>query len=247
MLINLIDNAIKFTSEGEIVVDGELLADNRLQISVKDSGIGISDEFKEVIFGRFRQAEMHSARKYGGNGLGLAICKGLIQLMNGDIWVESAYMQGTTFFLQLPIEIIEKETIKQTEQFDLKMNMTPDWGTKTVLLVEDDAVSAELMQELLSETNVQLLHVDNGSEALKQIKSKPTIDLVLMDIRLPDISGLDVTKQVKAFRSSLPIIAQTAFAMEEERRRFLEAGCDDYLSKPIERDQLIEKISRFFQ
>jgi CheY-like chemotaxis protein len=185
------------------------------------------------------------ARKYGGLGLGLAISSAYIQMMSGVIRVESEPGEGSTFFVEMPyvpaIRISERNTnILKTPVFS-----RPDWQNKTLLIVEDEDSNVQYLTAVLRITGARILYAVNGSEAVEQCKIHPEIAVVLMDIKLPRMDGLEATNIIKSFRSNLPVIATTAFAMTSEREYILEAGCDDYLPKPTTREDVIMKIQKY--
>ena len=242
ILTNLLDNALKFTEEGFINFGYQLSENRMVQFFVEDTGIGIPYEKQTIIFEKFRQAEEGYNRSYGGNGLGLPISKGLIELLEGEIWVASNQNKGSTFYFTIPYKSnIVKETIKPvvTENY----NFT--WPGKSILIVEDDIISAEYLKEILSDAGVKYFHAQNGTDALKLFQQNDNIGLVLMDIQLPDINGYEVTKQIKELKNSIPVIAQTAHAMSEDQQKSRAAGCDDYISKPINNDELLKIIARY--
>ncbi len=230
---NLISNAIKFTNEGYVEF-GYKLKDAHLEFYVKDSGIGIPIEFHDLIFERFRQVDDKLSRDYGGTGLGLSICKSIIEMMGGEIWIESEPNKGSTFFFTLPYEqkypAIENE-ILESNYIDLK--------DKTILIAEDDYYNYLLLQKLLESTNANLLRANNGREAI-DIFSQNNVDFVLMDIKMPVMNGYEAVKIIRENNTRIPIVAQTAYAMTEERQLAIEAGCDYYITKPIKSGELYD-------
>lgn len=230
---NLISNAIKFTNEGYVEF-GYKLKDAHLEFYVKDSGIGIPKGFHDLIFERFRQVDDKLSRGYGGTGLGLSICKSIIEMMGGEIWIESEPNKGSTFFFTLPYEQIhhaEENEIVESNHIDLK--------DKTILIAEDDYYNYLLLQKLLESTNANLLRANNGQEAI-DIFAQNTVDFVLMDIKMPVMNGYDAVRAIRENNSRIPIVAQTAYAMTEERQLAIEAGCDYYITKPIKSVELYE-------
>lgn len=242
ILTNLIGNAVKFTSKGQITFGYTFKDSNTILFYVKDTGIGIPSNKLNVIFDRFRQADSSTTRKFGGTGLGLAISKGLVSLLGGSIWVESEEGEGSTFNFTIPYKTnkenysFEKNTLQEENQYK--------WNNKNILIVEDDETSYTYLTEILRKTKIQIHHAKNGKEAIEICKSIYDIDLVLMDIQLQGISGYETTKKIKQLRKDLPIIAQTANAMDDDRRKCIEAGCDDYISKPIDKNILLKKINK---
>jgi PAS domain S-box-containing protein len=242
ILHNLLSNAFKYTDEGKIEFGYKLQDKDTILFFVKDSGIGIDKEKQPFIFDSFRKSDTSSTRLYGGTGLGLSISKALVELMGGEIWVESNLNKGAAFYFTLPYEPAHKvnEPVKTEKEEQEYL-----WENKTILIVEDDVLSFEYLKEILKETKASILHAKDGQSAIEQCKSNTTIDLVLMDIQLPGIDGNTATKKIRVFNKDLPIIAQTAYALEDEKNKILEAGCNDYVSKPINEKNLYRKIHNY--
>lgn len=237
---NLLNNAIKFTHEGSIEF-GYLIIGEDLQFYVKDSGIGINTEMRKRIFERFTQAEESISRQFEGAGLGLAISKGLVELLGGKIWVNSNPGKGSIFHFTIPFipaeaSGIELEEIVAKPIFSLN---------RTILIADDDITSFKFLKRVLKELNLTLLHAENGIQAVEFVKNTPEISLVLMDIRMPVMDGYEAIPLIKKLRPELPIIAQTAYAFSEERSKIIELGTDDYISKPILRDKLLEMVNKY--
>lgn len=243
ILTNLIGNALKFTSRGRVVFGYNVKDSDNILFFVKDTGIGIPQEKLTLIFDRFRQADNSTTRKYGGTGLGLAISKGLVELLGGDIWVESTEGKGSEFYFTIPYKRNKPELTRETVKEKAESRIIVK--NKTLLVVEDDETSYRYIEEILRKTSLKLIHVTSGKKAVSVCKNTQEIDLVLMDIMVPDLNGLEATKKIKQFRRELPIIAQTANAMDDDQRKCLSAGCDDYISKPLNKKLLIEKINKF--
>jgi signal transduction histidine kinase/DNA-binding response OmpR family regulator len=242
VLCNLMDNALKFTSSG-VVEFGCRLKESELVFYVKDTGIGISNSMQTIIFDRFRQVnDVYLSRRTGGVGLGLSISKGLVELMCGRIWVESVEGEGSVFYFSIPYEPIES-FMPDEQQTD---NNEYDWSQRTILIVEDEPVNATLLVEYLDRTRVNSLLVSSCSEAMKIFIDKPDIELVLMDIRLPDGNGIELAQKMKAIRPDITIIAQTAYAYANEREMMLTGGCNGYITKPIRKEELLRTIDMFF-
>lgn len=240
---NLLDNAFKFTQQGLIEFGCEIKSDDTLLFFVKDTGIGIPPDKQEIIFDRFRQAEDSlTTRKYGGTGLGLSIVKGLVALMNGSIWVESQVNLGTTFFFTLPFNRCPapEEDLLPTETHGQRA-----WTNKKLLIVEDDIYNVEYLKELLYETNLTILTAQNGKQTLQIFEATPYIDLVLMDIRLPDVNGLTLTKILKKSNPKLIVIAQTAYASSKDIQDCIDAGCNSYIAKPINQEKLLTLLEQY--
>ncbi|MFO7656490.1 MAG: PAS domain S-box protein [Bacteroidales bacterium] len=241
VLCNLLDNAVKFTKSGEIEFGYKMLHDNLLEFYVKDTGIGISPEKHQLVFERFRQIDESLDREFGGNGLGLAICKAFVELMNGRIWLHSAPGKGTTFFFTIPVK---KASVEELSLACESKIAGYNWANKKILIVEDDRASLAFMKVLFNLTRAKLVFAARGQEAIDICMKEKDFDLVLMDIQLPDINGLEVTRMIKGINKNLPVIAQTAYAMYGDESKCLKAGCDDYISKPVDITDLFFKINR---
>lgn len=240
---NLLSNAIKFTTEGQIEVGCCLQDEETILFHVKDTGIGLSDEQLENVFNRFTQVDQSLTRSYGGSGLGLAICKGLVEKMGGKIWAKSDGEKGSEFYFTLPFKpsAIKPDTPSgEIEDID-RIN----WSDLCILVVEDNYVSFHLFQVSLQKTGVKILHADTGYKAIEMVEQNKDIDLVLMDIQLPVLNGYEATKKIKKIRPGLPVIAQTANATDEDRILCINAGCSDYLTKPINLDRLYEILNKY--
>ncbi len=245
---NLIDNAIKYTETGSIRFGYHPPDENRITFFVKDTGIGISPEYQEVIFQHFRQADSTNTYKYGGAGLGLSICKGSITLLEGDIRVESEPGKGSTFLFTLPYEAApesQKKTISVPTGDKVKCSYR--WNGKKILLVEDEETNMEFLKIILKPTQAELIPAYSGKEVVKLYDTLASLDLVLLDIRLPDASGIDLAGEIKKMHPDLPVIAQTAYAMSSDKHKIKAAGCDNYISKPINKNKLLEMISGYFE
>ncbi|MFN8254868.1 MAG: PAS domain S-box protein [Bacteroidales bacterium] len=236
----LIRNAIKFTSKGKIQFGVELKPDNELVFFVKDTGVGISEEKQEVIFKKFRQADDSTTREYGGTGLGLSIVKGLIDLLKGNLWVESKQGKGSAFYFKLPLE--SKEIVDTDIKTDKKRTR---WENKKILIVDDVAESIFLLSEVLKSTGVKIFSAESGTQAIKRFTENQDIDLILMDIQLPEINGLEAASQIKKINPRVAIIIQTAYGQDSYTQKSREAGCDDIIFKPINFEILFQKMNRF--
>jgi CheY-like chemotaxis protein len=224
---------------------GYNIEDDDLLFYVKDTGIGIPQHKQEFIFEPFRQVEESYTRKYGGTGLGLTICKSLVNLIGGKIWLESEEGKGTTFYFTIPYKKAIKDDVMESEEIDNAP--VPDkynWKDKTFMVAEDVESNFELVKELLEKTAAKILWVKDGQEAIDTAQDNGNIDLILMDISMPKLDGLSAAVAIKKFRKDLPIVAVTAFAKTEEKEKFLNSGCDDYIAKPIAEEELMDAISR---
>lgn len=245
ILSNLLDNAVKFTDEGIVEFGCRSLEDESVEFFIADSGIGIPEEMHDLIFDRFRQLDNSTSRKHGGTGLGLTISKNLVELLGGEIWLESVTGKGTTFFFRLP-DKSEKEKPTESSPYLKIVREALKWNEKTILIVEDNHANWEFFKAVLAKTGASLVRASTGQEALDYTTSNDPLDLILMDIQMPDINGYEATKKIRQLHKNLPIIAQTAYAMPHDRERSLTAGCDDYLPKPIKPEDLLSIIKKYF-
>ena len=241
IFINLISNAIKFTNNGKIEGGCKLDANSKLLFYVSETGIGIPPDKHDAIFERFAQLTHDKKHIYGGTGLGLSIVKGLVNLLGGKIWLESELEKGTTFYFSLPYKI-SNTTNHQTFLTDESQDYF--FSDKTILVVEDDIYNAEYINEILFNAGLIIIKSENGQEAV-QIAMSQSLDLVLMDIRLPDMDGYEAIRQIKIHKPELKIIAQTAYAAHDEKQKAFEAGCIDYISKPLKRNLLLSMINKY--
>jgi PAS domain S-box-containing protein len=242
ILTNLVDNAIKFTENG-FVTFGYCTNGNRILFYVQDSGIGISESYIPFLYERFRQENLELSRSYEGSGLGLAIVKGMTDLIGAEIKVETKKEFGTKFSIELPIDIINLKNITKMNQEHI---MLLDWRESVILIAEDDEVNYKYIEKLLARVKgITSIRAKNGKDAVEFATNNQEINLVLMDVKMPVLDGYSATKQIKAVRPDLPIIAVTAFAMLHDKQNALDAGCDDYISKPFEADDILKIINKF--
>ena len=235
ILTNLIQNALKFTSSGEIDF-GYNRIDGTLEFYVIDSGIGIAPEMKAKIFHRFHQVDNTLTRNQEGSGLGLNISKAYVELLGGTIRVESREGQGSEFYFTLPYRHIFAQNIRIPSPVIQKPVIIAP--AITVLIAEDDAVSSLLLKKNLAGENINTIFAVNGVEAIEMVRQYHEIDIVLMDIKMPLMNGYEATRLIKELRPDLPVIIQTAFTSKEERENAKKAGCDGYITKPINKIEL---------
>jgi signal transduction histidine kinase len=242
VLMNLINNAIKFTDKGHIQVACEK-KNGELVFSVKDTGVGIPENDQEKIFERFTKFDYHGMNNEG-SGIGLSIVEKIIHLLKGKIWLESTLNQGTTFYFTLPYSAVKKVTFAFETPSERITVITPTDAVK-ILVVEDDPVSFLLLKEIFKPTNYQIFHAENGQEGVRFAKEHADLDLILMDVNLPLLNGHDATREIRVFNPSIPIIAQTANAMMGDKEKALDAGCSDFITKPIQAKILLGKVGFF--
>ncbi|MBP6385236.1 MAG: PAS domain S-box protein [Pseudarcicella sp.] len=251
ILSNFTSNALKFTENGTVKIKVNCLEKkgrfNHLKIEIQDSGIGISKENLEILFNAFQQVDNSTKKSFGGTGLGLAISKELCRMMNGEVGVSSEYGKGSTFWFTLKIkETVISPIIESTnkENFNF-VNHFIDFQP-SILLVDDNATNRKVAGQILSKAGCLITMADSGKKAISLIEEGQLFDLILMDIQMPEMDGVETTQYLKKnFHDIPPILAMTAYAMKEDRERFLNAGMNDYISKPIRAESLIQKIQEW--
>lgn len=253
ILINLLSNAVKFTDSGEISVEVTNAEDGTVKpvtllFSVRDTGIGIPEGKKELIFKSFVQADSSTTRKYGGTGLGLTICLKLVELMGGKIQVESSPEKGSRFFFTAGFAYGDLEIALKREEESLLRLQDTIVKPLNILLVEDNMFNQLLAVKLIEKQRHAVTVANNGREALELLE-KQKFDLVFMDIQMPEMDGYEATRLIrsgssKVIKANIPIIAMTANAMQGDRERCLEAGMNDYVSKPLRINELVSAINR---
>ncbi len=250
VLINLLNNAIKFTQKGKVELKIESLDDHYLKFSVIDSGIGISDEQQASLFQAFNQLDNSTTRKYGGSGLGLTISKQLVELMGGTISLKSQLGEGSQFIFTIKLLPGDKNNIKFIRPYQTQMHSLSVFKDKQVLLVEDNKINQEVLALFLRESGFLVSIANNGEEALQKLSSIETIyDAVLMDIHMPIMDGYKATEKIRneLGLKQLPIIALTANIMQDVKQECLSVGMNDYLSKPVNYSQLLNVLSKNMQ
>ena len=243
ILTNLINNALKFTKEGTIEF-GNYVDDKMLVFFVKDTGIGIPEDRLEAIFNRFVQADINNTRPYEGSGLGLAIAKAYAKMLNGKIWVESEVGVGSCFYLSLPFD---SEMLIENVESDVEIPLQLDNKQITILISEDDEYSFEYFETILLDKNITIMRAKNGEETIKKVLKNPHISLILMDIKMPVMDGLEATRRIRTFNKVIPIIAQSAYALAGDKEKAIDAGCNDYLPKPIIKLELFKIINKYIK
>jgi signal transduction histidine kinase len=239
ILSHLVDNALKFTQKGSITI-GISLKINQIEFYVKDTGIGISSENLSIIFDHFSQADTSSTRGHEGSGLGLAIIKGLVSIAGGEIKAESTKDKGSIFSFTIPWD----ESTENNATTEI-----PSYGVSDVirpkLLIAEDENIGFLYLKLALETSFEIIRAEDGEEAVELCKLIPDLQLVLMDVKMPKMNGLEATQKIKKIRKDLPIIVLTAFAESGMREKCMSAGCDEYIPKPITLGDLFQVMAKF--
>ncbi len=240
VLANLVKNAIKFTETGSIEIGAEKKG-KFIEFFVKDTGSGVPQEQQEIIFERFRQGSESTNRNYEGAGLGLAISKAYVKLLGGEIWIERNIDQGAIFYFTIPYP----DVIKEKEQLKaMPEEVILNHGKLKILIAEDDEASQMLLEIIISPLASESFYAYTGKEAVELCRKHPEIDLVLMDIDMPGMNGYEATRQIRKFNKEVIIFAQTAYGLSGDQDKALKAGCNDYISKPIDRRALLKMIEK---
>ena len=238
IMINLVNNAIKFTNQGEIKF-GYAIKDDVIEFFVKDTGVGIPEEFQDRVFDRFIQADVALTRNYEGSGLGLSICKGLTELLGGKMWLTSVMGKETVFYFTVPyFPASINGSGKSTAIIDLEKLKR----TLHILIAEDDDINFKFVHYLFINSKHKIIRAVNGKEAVDMVMGPDKFDIILMDIKMPIMSGYEATSIIKSRYPKIPIIALTAYAFEEDRQKALKVGCDDFIQKAYRKETLFEKI-----
>jgi CheY-like chemotaxis protein len=257
IISNLIKNAIKYTPAGSVTFGCKLNLNRanilnsdspeskhyEIEFSVKDTGIGIPAGRHAAIFERFVQADIADIQAYQGAGLGLSIAKAFVEMLGGYLWLESEPGQGSTFYFKIPYKTITSSTIL-TAETEKKAEIPEITKKLKILIVEDDETSVMLLHVLVRRFSREIITVKTGLEAIEKMQNEPEIDLILMDIKLAGPDGLETTRKIRLFNDKVIIIAQTSFALIGDREKAISAGCNDYISKPINKSQLFHMVNK---
>lgn len=235
ILNNFLSNALKFTHAGYIEL-GYKKKDGNIILYVKDTGVGIPVEQQDKIFDRFHQVRHNNGKTYGGTGLGLAIAKAFIEKLDGEIILNSKEGEGSEFAMSIPYIPVYDDLATDSE--------TPD-SLPRILVVEDEEINYLYLEEIINSLGFHIVHAKSGRDTMQIVKEQAPFDLVLMDIKLPDANGLDLTKKILEDTPDAKIVAQTAYAMQGDRDKALEAGCVDYVAKPIIKEKIVELINKY--
>jgi signal transduction histidine kinase len=244
ILTNLVKNAIKYSKEGSIEF-GYIKKDRTLEFYVKDTGIGIPKDRQEAIFERFVQADISDIMARQGAGLGLSISKAYVELLGGKIWVESEEGTGSTFYFTLPYNPEPGEN-KVPGEIAFRQDEIAQIKQLKIIIAEDDETSERLLSITVNEFSREVIAVRTGSEAVEICRTNPDTDLILMDIQMPEMDGYEATRQIRQFNRNIVIIAQTAFGLTGDREKAIEAGCNDYIRKPVSKEELLSIIRKNF-
>ncbi len=245
ILTNLVKNAIKFTHLG-IIEFGYEKKNEYLEFFVKDTGVGILDEKKELIFERFRQGSELLTRNYEGAGLGLSISKAFVELLGGKLWVVSEFGQGSEFYFTIPYVCATEENSLAIHELDTGADNHEIKNLK-ILIAEDDENSAKLLSLACKSFAKEVIKVTTGLDAIESCRKHPDIDLVMMDVKMPVMDGYEAVSRIRKFNKNVVIIAQTAFGLSGDRVKAIKAGCNDYISKPIVKGELINLLRTYFR
>ena len=245
ILTNLVKNALKFTDAGSIKF-GYVKTGDFLEFYVKDTGLGISESQKNIIFDRFRQVNESTTKEQQGAGLGLSISKGYVELLGGEIWVESDTINGSTFYFTIPFIPVQQEQKTIKNKIPLKNSEVTPIKNLKIVIVEDDEISKLLLTIALKKVAKEIIVVSSGADAIATCRKNSDIDLVMMDINMPKMDGYEATEQIRRFNKNIVIIAQTANGFNIDKDKAMASGCNDYISKPINKVALIELIQKYF-
>lgn len=247
VLINLIGNSLKFTQNGDVVIRVSKLAEKNnkitLHFEIEDNGVGISKKKQKSIFESFSQASLQINRKFGGTGLGLSIVKSLLELMGSRIQLESQLGKGSKFWFDLVLEVSAQDATEEKGQKHLDENEYGLFENKHILVVEDNKINQMITRKILEKRNIKCQVADNGMYAIKLVETND-FDVVLMDIHMPGISGIEATQEIRKFKPQLPIIALTAVTIEENLDEFYRVGFNEIIPKPFKTEEFFEKIHR---
>jgi hypothetical protein len=246
VLTNLVKNAIKYTLAGTIEFGYRVTAESEtpeIEFYVKDTGIGIALNRQQAIFERFIQADIADKMALQGAGLGLSISKAYVEMLGGRIWVESEEGKGSAFYFTLPFN--PATALKgNDEQTPVYENISDTDKKLKILIVEDDDTSEMLISLIVEKISKEIISVTTGTEAVEACRNNPDLNLILMDIKMPDMDGYEATRRIREFNNTVAIIAQPAYGLSGDKENAIAAGCNDYISKPIKQTELMELIHK---
>ncbi len=244
VISNLLNNAVKFTAEGRIEF-GYRVENGNLKFFISDNGVGIPAKMQHLIFKRFGKLEDPDKINLSGTGLGLSISKSLIELLGGDLWLNTAHKNGAEFFFTIPLK---ESKIKDPHPQETKANKSVQelkLKNKLILVAEDEILNYKLLETLVKRTGAEVIWAKNGVQAVEICKERNDIDLVFMDIKMPKMNGYEATIKIKKINPKMPVIAQTAFAFANEKVKILECGCDFYLKKPLQKMEIHKVLNKY--
>ncbi|UQD57299.1 PAS domain-containing protein [Flavobacterium sp. K5-23] len=247
VLTNLVKNAIKYTDKGKIDF-GYTIKEEGVEFYIKDTGIGIPIERQAAVFDRFIQVDIANIQARQGAGLGLAIAKAFVNLLGGEIWLESQEGIGSTFFFTLPFNTENKEYMPQTYRIlKPEIQNTLQLNTKLkILIADDDAISRKLILKSVNEFGKEIIEAKTGRQAVEKFKENPDVDLILMDVQMPEMNGYEATKLIREFNKDVIIITQSAFGLTGDREKAIVSGSNDYITKPIDKTELVILLNKYF-
>jgi len=238
ILAHLIKNAIKYTTGGTVTF-GYRKKGDWLELYVEDHGVGIPPERQHAVFDKFTQADIDNKDALEGSGLGLTVAKAYVEMLGGTIWMKSVENKGATFYFTIPFKISGETGNGESDMHHAAITRKPK-----MLIAEDEPYTKDYLTIILQNICSEILYADNGLDAVTICRKNPDIDLVLMDIKMPQMNGYEATREIRKFNKDIVIIAQTAYALSSDREKALEAGCNNYISKPINRDALVTMIEK---
>ncbi len=243
VMVNLLDNAIKYTESGEIKF-GFSIEEKQLKFYVKDTGIGIKETHHDYLFDRFYKVEDDNTKLFRGTGIGLYLSKRVVGMLGGEIWVDSKYGKGSTFYFTVPkIDFQIDEEEQNLHDISNPFKNAPK--KIKILIVEDQESNQQYYTAILKPGNFELIQAYNGGEGIDAFDKNPDVDLILLDLKMPDIDGFEVLEEIRKKDTKIPIIAQTAYAMAADKEKCLEAGFNDYIAKPVQRETLFNLIAKY--
>jgi CheY-like chemotaxis protein len=249
ILDNLLSNAINFTESGfiefgySIPDESDKVKEHSIQFFVKDTGKGIPEEKLNLIFDRFRSYSDSYTKPFEGAGLGLPVSKSYVELLGGRMWYKSEVNKGSEFYFTLPYKPVEAQ-LKSKDIINISPNNV-NWGNLTFLVAEDVETNFQYIELILKRTKVKLIWAKDGKEAIEKFKENWNLDLILMDLRMPVMSGFEAVAEIRKMDKEVPIIVQTAYAQIEDIQKIRETECNDYITKPINKEILIKIISKY--
>lgn len=244
VISNLLNNAIKFVKDGKIEF-GYRVENDFLKFFVKDNGIGITIDKQDLIFKRFGKLEDPGKINFSGTGLGLSISKSLIALLGGNLWLNTEYKSGAEFLFTIPLKESKLDNPYPNATVAHKSVAELELTNKVILIAEDEILNYKLLETLIKRTGAEVLWAKNGLQAVEIIVQRDDIDLIFMDIKMPKMNGYEATRKIKELKPEMPVIAQTAFAFANEKVSILESGCDYYLKKPIQKDEIYKVLNEY--